>query len=191
MTGTGILKAFDFDGKELWTRDIQKDYGRFGLNWGYASSPLLHDDALYVQVLHGMKTDDPSYVLQDRQEDRQDGVARRAADATRISESPDSYTTPALLQVRHDDRDRHHRRRRRHRPRSGDRQGALARRRPQSRQPRRLPHRRVADRRRRPDHRADARQPAGGAASPAAAATSPTSHVAWTFTRGGPTCRRR
>ena len=44
-------------------RDIQKDYGRFGLNWGYASSPLLRGDALYVQVLHGMKTDDPSYLL--------------------------------------------------------------------------------------------------------------------------------
>ena len=63
MTGTGILKGFDFNGKELWTRDIQKDYGAFGLNWGYASSPLLLDDSFYVQVLHGMKTDDPSYVL--------------------------------------------------------------------------------------------------------------------------------
>ncbi|PYR01565.1 MAG: hypothetical protein DMF97_07255, partial [Acidobacteria bacterium] len=63
MTGTGILKAFDFEGKELWARDIQKEYGRFGLNWGYASSPLLHGDSLFVQVLHGMKTDDPSYLL--------------------------------------------------------------------------------------------------------------------------------
>ena len=63
MTGTGILKAFDFAGKELWMRDIQKDYGRFGLNWGYGSSPLLDGDALYVQVLHGMRTDDPSYLL--------------------------------------------------------------------------------------------------------------------------------
>ena len=27
MTGTGILKAFDFAGNELWARDIQKDYG--------------------------------------------------------------------------------------------------------------------------------------------------------------------
>ena len=63
MTGTGILKAFDFDGKELWMRDIQKDYGTFGLNWGYGSSPLLYEDALYVQVLHGMQTDDPSYLL--------------------------------------------------------------------------------------------------------------------------------
>ena len=42
MTGTGILKAFDFSGKELWMRDIQKEYGRFGLNWGYGSSPMLH-----------------------------------------------------------------------------------------------------------------------------------------------------
>ena len=63
LTGTGILKGFDFSGKELWSRDIQKDYGQFGLNWGYASSPLLFEDSLYVQVLHGMKTDEPSYVL--------------------------------------------------------------------------------------------------------------------------------
>ena len=80
MTGTGMLKAFDFDGKELWMRDIQKDYGRFGLQWGYASSPLLHEDSLYVQVLHGMNTDDPSYVLRIDKADRQDGVARGAAD---------------------------------------------------------------------------------------------------------------
>src|SRR5260370_24430513 len=63
MTGTGILKAFDFFGTELWAREIQKDYGRFGLNWGYASSPLLYEDALFVQVLHGMRTRDPSYLL--------------------------------------------------------------------------------------------------------------------------------
>ena len=63
LTGTGILKGFDFDGNEIWARDIQKDYGRFGLNWGYASSPLLYEDSLYVQVLHGMRTRDPSYIL--------------------------------------------------------------------------------------------------------------------------------
>jgi outer membrane protein assembly factor BamB len=96
MTGTGILKAFDFSGNELWARDIQKDYGSFGLNWGYGSSPLLHKDLIYVQVLHGMKTDDPSYVLAI---EKGDGKTRwrveRPTDAVR--ESPDSYTTPALL----------------------------------------------------------------------------------------------
>ena len=50
VTGTGILKAFDFAGTEIWVRDIQKDYGRFGLNWGYGSSPLLYGDSLFVPV---------------------------------------------------------------------------------------------------------------------------------------------
>jgi outer membrane protein assembly factor BamB len=96
MTGTGILKSFDFKGNELWARDIQKDYGRFGLNWGYASSPLLYGDALYVQVLHGMRTDDPSYLLRI---DKKTGktVWRAERPTAAIRESPDSYATPALL----------------------------------------------------------------------------------------------
>jgi outer membrane protein assembly factor BamB len=96
MTGTGVLKAFDFTGKELWAREIQKDYGPFGLNWGYASSPLLHEGALYVQVLHGMKTDDPSYVL--RIDPKTGKTLWRVERPTAaIHESPDSYTTPAMV----------------------------------------------------------------------------------------------
>jgi outer membrane protein assembly factor BamB len=96
MTGTGILKGYDFKGNELWTRDIQKDYGQFGLNWGYASSPLLFEDALYVQVLHGMKTDDPSYILRiDKKTGKTLWRVERPTNA--IMESPDSYATPALL----------------------------------------------------------------------------------------------
>ena len=96
MTGTGILKAFDIAGKELWTRDIQKDYGPFGIQFGYASSPLLDGSALYLQVLHGMNTDDPSYVLRiDKMTGKTVWRVERPTDAT--VESPDSYTTPALL----------------------------------------------------------------------------------------------
>jgi outer membrane protein assembly factor BamB len=96
MTGTGILKAFDFTGGERWSRDIPKDYGRFGLQWGYGSSPLLHGDALYVQVLHGMRTDDPSYLLRiDTATGRTVWRVERPTPAR--FESPDAYTTPALL----------------------------------------------------------------------------------------------
>lgn len=78
-------------------RDIQADYGPFGLNWGYASSPLLYENALYVQVLHGMRTDDPSYLLRI---DAAMGatVWRQERPTEALRESPDSYTTPALLQ---------------------------------------------------------------------------------------------
>jgi outer membrane protein assembly factor BamB len=96
LTGQGVLKGFDLEGRELWARDIQKEYGTFGLNWGYGSSPLLLEGILYVPVLHGMKTDDPSYLL---------GVeaatgktlfrVERPTDAR--SESPDAYTTPVVV----------------------------------------------------------------------------------------------
>ncbi len=97
ITGTGIFKSFDFQGKEMWSRDIQADYGKFGLNWGFASSPLLHDGALFVPVMHGMKTDDPSYLL--RIEAKSGKTVWRVERPTQaIRESPDSYITPALFQ---------------------------------------------------------------------------------------------
>ena len=97
MTGTGILTQFDFDGNKGWTRNIQADYGQFGLNWGYASSPLLYEDGLYVPVLHGMRTDDPSYILRvDTVTGKTVWRVERPTNARR--ESPDAYITPALLQ---------------------------------------------------------------------------------------------
>ncbi|MEZ5288536.1 MAG: PQQ-binding-like beta-propeller repeat protein, partial [Vicinamibacterales bacterium] len=98
VTGTGFVRAFDFTGTERWSRDIQKDYGRFGLNWGYANSPLLLDGDLIVPVLHGMKTDDPSYILRlDGKTGRTKWKVERPNDA--IRESPDAYITPALATV--------------------------------------------------------------------------------------------
>ena len=97
MTGVGVLKGFDFAGKELWSRNIQNDYGRFGLNWGYASSPLLKNGALYIQVLHGMRTDDPSYIVKvDAMTGKTIWKVERPTKA--IRESPDAYTTPVWLE---------------------------------------------------------------------------------------------
>jgi outer membrane protein assembly factor BamB len=98
LTGTGILKAFDFQGNEKWALDIQKQYGEFGLNHGYGSSPLLDGNHIYVQVLHGMKTDEPSYILQiDKSSGKINWRVERPTDAQ--MESPDSYTTPLIASV--------------------------------------------------------------------------------------------
>ena len=97
VTGTGKVAAFDMDGKRVWQADLQREYGPFGHNWGYGSSPLLHDGSLYVEVLHGMKTDDPSYIVAF---EAATGKVRwrheRPTDAER--ESPDAYTTPVVLE---------------------------------------------------------------------------------------------
>lgn len=98
MTGNGVLTAFDMDGKEIWKRKLQDDYGRFGLNWGYGSSPLLYEGKIIVEVLHGNNTDDPSYLVAiDGASGKNVWRIERPTDAPR--ESPDAYTTPALLMV--------------------------------------------------------------------------------------------
>ncbi|MFQ5674903.1 MAG: PQQ-binding-like beta-propeller repeat protein, partial [bacterium] len=97
VTGTGAVKGFDMSGTEIWQRRLQDDYGQFGLNWGYASSPLLYDGKLILQVLHGYRTDDPSYLVAlDALTGKEIWRQERPTDA--IAESPDAYTTPTLLQ---------------------------------------------------------------------------------------------
>ena len=98
LTGTGTLSCLDFSGKLLWQRNLQEDYGTFGLMFGYASSPVLDGGRLYVQVLHGMETNDPSYLLGiDAATGKTLWHLERPTDA--VHESPDSYSTPMLATV--------------------------------------------------------------------------------------------
>ncbi len=49
--GTGDLVALDFEGRQVWARNIQRDYGTFAFLWTYSTSPLLHGGTLFIQVL--------------------------------------------------------------------------------------------------------------------------------------------
>jgi outer membrane protein assembly factor BamB len=49
--GTGDLVAFDFTGKQLWARNLQKEYGQFAFQWTFSTSPVLFDGKLILQVL--------------------------------------------------------------------------------------------------------------------------------------------
>lgn len=96
VAGTGVIAAFDFEGKALWTRNIQEEYGEFGMYWGYASSPLLLKDRLIVQVLNGATNENPSYLLAiDIKTGKNLWKVERKTDA--IAECPDAYTTPTLI----------------------------------------------------------------------------------------------
>ena len=98
MTGYGRMAKWDFTGAKLWERDLEKDYGKFGLQFGYGSSPVLDAGKLYVQVLHGFHTDDPSYVLAlDAGTGKTLWKVERPTDAPH--ESPDSYSTATIATV--------------------------------------------------------------------------------------------
>ena len=96
--GNGELRCFDFAGRLVWIRDLQKDFGKFGVQFGYASSPVLHDGVLYLQNLQGMYTDDPSYVFAvDAATGKTIWKVDRPTDG--LHETPDSYSTATLAKV--------------------------------------------------------------------------------------------
>ena len=98
VNGNGEIRCFDFAGRQAWIRDLQKDYGEFGVQFGYASSPLLHEGVLYMQNLQGMYTDDPSYVLAiDAASGKTLWKVDRPTDGKH--ETPDSYSTATLAEV--------------------------------------------------------------------------------------------
>jgi outer membrane protein assembly factor BamB len=51
--GTGALACFDVDGKEIWNADLQDRYGKFDIQFGMTTTPVLDGDDLYVQLIHG------------------------------------------------------------------------------------------------------------------------------------------
>ena len=99
--GTGDLAAFDTAGNEKWSRNIQKDYGDFNVQWIYASSPLLYKDKLYIQVLQrdvppfGRAQGPPadSYLLAIDPQTGKD-IWRVVRPNEAIQESKESYGTP-------------------------------------------------------------------------------------------------
>lgn len=98
LTGNGTLVCMDFDGNTRWRRNFQQEYGPFGQNHGFGASPLLHEDRLIVPVLHGMRTDKPSYLVAvDKATGENLWKVDRLTDAR--SESPDAYTTPQRVVV--------------------------------------------------------------------------------------------
>jgi outer membrane protein assembly factor BamB len=108
--GTGDLAAFDVEGKKLWARNIQNDYGQFAFLWTYSTSPTLWDGKLFIQVLQRDRPvngrgraggPNDSYLLAlDPQTGRELWKHIRPADAR--EESLEAFTTPIPLE--HDGR---------------------------------------------------------------------------------------
>jgi outer membrane protein assembly factor BamB len=111
FAGTGDLAAFDLEGKDLWKRNVQKDYGRFAFLWTFSTSPVLGDGRLYLQVLqrnlafhgHGAQKGEPdgrneSYLLAlDPTNGKELWRVVRPSQA--VAESLEAFTTPVPAKV--------------------------------------------------------------------------------------------
>ena len=97
-TGNGVVAAYTIDGRKLWQKDLQDLYGEFGLNWGFASSPLLYKGMLIFGVVRGQNTEAPGYVVAfDGATGEEVWKVDRPTDAP--YESKDAYTTPIPVKV--------------------------------------------------------------------------------------------
>ena len=102
--GTGVLACYDFDGNEVWMFNVQDRYGKFDIQFGMTSTPVLHGDHLYLQLLHGsMRGGDyivGKVVKLDKATGKDVWVRDRPTGA--IAENRHSYASPLLYQ--HGDR---------------------------------------------------------------------------------------
>lgn len=96
--GNGELVAYDFDGGEIWRRNLQTDHGPYSVWWGHANSPVLYGN-LVISVcmqdsLEGVSEPQAeSYlVAHDKRTGRQKWKTDRRTKAK--AEECDSYTTP-------------------------------------------------------------------------------------------------
>ncbi|MBM3846007.1 MAG: hypothetical protein FJ405_06955 [Verrucomicrobia bacterium] len=105
LFATGDLAAFSHDGKELWSRNIAKDYGKFSIMWIYGSSPLLHEGRLYIPVLQRNPLPADYTHAQDGRSERESyllcldpasgkNIWRHIRKTDSTLESQESYTTP-------------------------------------------------------------------------------------------------
>ncbi len=91
MMGTGDLACFTADGEPVWAFNLQDRYGKFEIQFGMTSTPVLDGDRLYLQLLHS----GGYYVLAlDKKTGEEVWRADRPSDAR--AECEHSYASPVI-----------------------------------------------------------------------------------------------
>jgi outer membrane protein assembly factor BamB len=52
FVGSGDFACFNLDGKQIWKFNAQERYGKFNIQFGMHSTPVLYGDRLYMQLIH-------------------------------------------------------------------------------------------------------------------------------------------
>lgn len=104
MFGDGTLVCLTVEGEEVWRKDLQRDYGKFEIQFGMTSSPVLHQGSLYLQLIHGVWNDDPSQgtlAALDANTGQEQWKTIRQTPA--VAENKHSYASPVIF-----DNDQYH-----------------------------------------------------------------------------------
>lgn len=53
LFGTGQLACLTRDGQIVWNMNVEERYGKLEISFGLTSTPVLHGEGLYLQLIHG------------------------------------------------------------------------------------------------------------------------------------------
>ena len=99
MMTTGVLGCWTVEGKEVWKFNLQDRYGKFNIQFGMTSTPVLDGDQLYLQLIHGdgnAKTREAIVVCLEKKTGKEIWKRDRPSDA--ISENEHSYASPVIYE---------------------------------------------------------------------------------------------
>lgn len=92
---SGTLAALNLEGKEVWQRNLHKDYSEDGLKWDLGTSPIFAGGKVVVALIHNKN---PSFLLSfDKQTGKEVWKTPRDYEAPR--EAQDAYTTPFVAKI--------------------------------------------------------------------------------------------
>lgn len=97
FVGSGDMVCYDFDGHEKWHINLQDRYGKFSIQFGMSSTPILDGDRLYLQLIHGegdAKTREAVVVAIDKSTGK--GIWKYDRPSEAIAENEHSYASPTL-----------------------------------------------------------------------------------------------
>jgi outer membrane protein assembly factor BamB len=91
MVGTGDIGCYTLDGRDVWKFNLQDRYGRFDIQFGMTSTPVLDRGRLYLQLLH---SGDHLVLALDAATGREVWKQHRPSDAR--AECEHSYASPTI-----------------------------------------------------------------------------------------------
>ena len=97
FAGNGILGCFDLSGHEVWKFNVQDRYGKFNIQFGMTSTPVLHGDRVYLQLIHGdgkAETEEATVVALEKTTGKEVWKQKRPSEA--YAENEHSYASPVI-----------------------------------------------------------------------------------------------
>jgi len=99
MMGNGILHCFTVGGELVWKKDLQAAYGKFNIQFGMTSSPILDNGVIYLALMHGdmrskTKTSVGHIIALDAATGNENWYHKRLTDG--VAENTHSYASPSI-----------------------------------------------------------------------------------------------